>query len=133
MILINDTWWDIKSEEDMRKVVSEYISPEVAAAFDNINSTWKDKYEDLEWDYDSLRDEYDILECECDDLERRNDDLQEEIDEIKNKIDEALDEFITCPGGNSIIDGKEYHTDTGYTIEEIKFFVEKLKYSLLID
>lgn len=128
MILINGIWWDIKSEEDMRQVISEYISPDVAAAFDNINSTWKDKYKELEYSYDYLKDEYDSLECDYDDLESRNDTLQEEIDEIKSKIDETLDEFITCPGGNScfVIDGKEYHTDTGYAIEGIKFFVDRL-------
>lgn len=44
-------------------------------------------------------------------------------------LDETLNEFMTCPGGNScfIIDGKEYHTDTGYAIEGIQFFVERLK------
>lgn len=128
MILINDTWWDIKSEEDMRKVISEYISPEVAAVFDDINSTWKDKYEDLEYSYDQLQEEYDSLECEYDDLESRNNALEEEIDEIKSKINETLDEFITCSGGNScfIIDGKEYHTDTEYAIEGIQFFLERL-------
>ena len=47
MVFINGIWWNIKSEEDMRKIISEYISPEVANAFDDINSTWKDKYEEL--------------------------------------------------------------------------------------
>ena len=86
MTLINGIWWTIKSEEDMREVISEYINPEVAAAFDNINSTWKDKYEELEYDHSILQDEYDSLESEYDDLESRNDDIEKKIDEIKQII-----------------------------------------------
>lgn len=86
MILINDTWWNIKSEEDMRQIISEHISPEVAACFDNINSTWKDKYEELEYSYDQLQEEYDLLECEYDDLESRNENLEEENKKLEDKV-----------------------------------------------
>lgn len=92
MVLINGTWWDIKSEEDMRQVISEYISPDVAAAFDNIDLVWKDRYEDLEYDYDYLKDEYDSLECDYDDLQSRNDDLEE----IEKKFDEIKEILNNC-------------------------------------
>lgn len=51
-------------------------------------------------------------------------------EEIIKIIDDTLQEFYDCEGGETSFvfkDGDVYYTDTGYAIEGIEFFAERLK------
>lgn len=54
--------------------------------------------------------------------------------DIIELIDKTVSDFETCEGGNSyfLIDGHEYHTDTGYAIDGICAFAEILKERLKV-
>lgn len=47
-------------------------------------------------------------------------------------IEDTLQEFYDCGGGDAafIFDDETYHTDTGYAIEGIEAFVDRIKRKL---
>ena len=85
--LINDTWEDVNNLEDVKRILVEHVSDELADAIDQLGSDEEDKYEKLEYDYSCLQDDFDSLECEYSDLEYERDNLKEEVDKLKVQID----------------------------------------------
>ena len=53
-------------------------------------------------------------------------------EEVIRILEDVKEEFIKCDGGSSqfIFKEKTYETDTGYAIEGIEFFIDRVKMKL---
>lgn len=56
-----------------------------------------------------------------------------DLNELIRIIDKLETDFYECEGGHThmLIDGHDYHTDTGYAMDGIQAFVEVLKERLI--
>ena len=91
--LIKDVWEDVNNLENVKRILVEHVSDELADAIDQLGSDVEDKYEKLECKYEELecnycclQDDFDSLECEYSDLEHERDKLKVQIDHIKELL-----------------------------------------------
>lgn len=89
MVLINDSWEEVRDLEDVSKIIREYFNEDLAYEMDKMIPEHTDEeYRDLEWQLEEKDGDITSLKDENDTLENRIEILEEKIEKLENEMEE---------------------------------------------
>lgn len=89
MVLINDSWEEVRDLEDVSKIIREYFNEDLADEMDKMIPEHTDEeYQDLEWQLEEKDGDITSLKDENDTLENRIEVLEEKIEKLEEGMEE---------------------------------------------